>query len=130
MINILPIGTPRVIHYGKHLECGRSMEERRTELAKVCSVYFMVEGGPGTVDEAEKVLSFNQTALLIPITKTGGACSGMFFNDPSSFVNRVESRMKEVLSKLGADGKLIELYKQEISNPSTFIDEIFDCFVV
>ena len=130
MINILPIGTPRVIHYGKHLECGRSMEERRTELAQVCSVYFMVEGGPGTVDEAEKVLSLNPTALLIPITKTGGACSGMFFNDANSFINRVENRMKEMLLKLVADEKLIDLYKQEIANPSTFIEEIFNCFDV
>jgi hypothetical protein len=56
--------------YGHTFFAGSNMAERREILGRLARLYLAVEGGPGTVHEAEVASSRN--ALVIPIGRSGG----------------------------------------------------------
>ncbi len=71
---------PRVYHvlpqgeeswdFGQTYFAGRDMTQRREILARLGKVYLAVEGGPGTVHEAE--VAARRGALIIPVGRSGG----------------------------------------------------------
>ena len=71
---------PRVYHvlpegevawdYGETHFAGSDMAERREVLARLSDVYLAIEGGPGTVHEAEVAAARNAT--IIPVGRSGG----------------------------------------------------------
>ena len=68
IFNVLPktISKP-VFDHGNFIQIGNSMEDRRSHLAQMAHFYFVIEGGPGTVDEAIKVIHFNYHSALFPV---------------------------------------------------------------
>ncbi len=56
--------------YGATLFAGDTLEERREVLARVSSIYVVIEGGPGTRQEAR--IARKNGAVLIPVARTGG----------------------------------------------------------
>jgi predicted Rossmann-fold nucleotide-binding protein/ankyrin repeat protein len=64
------------LQHGQTMRMGRDLAERRSIFAQVCKVYVVMEGGPGTTDEAVKALE--RGAVVIPIRRSGGAAGGMF----------------------------------------------------
>ena len=74
--------------HGETVRMGGDLAERRAIFARVCDVYIVVEGGPGSTDEAEKALK--NGAIVIPIRRCGGAAGGMF-NFPLSKCKKPES---------------------------------------
>ena len=71
---------PRVYHvlphgeeawdYGETLFAGSDMRERREILARLAPLYLAVEGGPGTIHEAEVASARN--AVILPVGRSGG----------------------------------------------------------
>jgi hypothetical protein len=71
---------PRVYHllpegeeawdYGETFFAGSDMTERREILARLADLYLAVEGGPGTVHEAEVASARN--AVVLPVGRSGG----------------------------------------------------------
>jgi hypothetical protein len=45
-------------------------------LGRICPVYIVVEGGPGTVHEAE--VASKVGAIVIPIARTGGCAADLY----------------------------------------------------
>jgi len=76
-------------------------------LARISNIFFMVEGGPGTVDEAQQAKSCG--AIVIPIFSTGGASSGMFGFDSEAAKRELTAEEVTALS----DPKLAP---QEVAN--------------
>ncbi len=62
--------------YGKTLNAGQDMLERREVLANLSDVYIVVEGGPGTQNEAE--IAMKRQANLIPLAITGGYAKNLY----------------------------------------------------
>jgi len=63
------------------------MEERREILGRLCRVYIVIEGGPGTEHEAQVATS--QGAFIIPIAISGGCSSKLYKNiTPSSSIDQ------------------------------------------
>ena len=67
--HILPRGSESW-DYGITIFAGSSMLDRREILGRLARVYLAVEGGPGTVHEAEVVQASG--AAIVPIGRTGG----------------------------------------------------------
>jgi predicted Rossmann-fold nucleotide-binding protein len=77
---------PRVFHvlpdgeeawdYGETHFAGAEMSERREVLARLAGVYLMVEGGPGTVHEAEVAAA--RGAVILPVGRSGGHAGGLY----------------------------------------------------
>ena len=61
---------------GTLIIAGVDWEERRQLLAQAGHVAISVEGGPGTADEMRRAHAAGRT--IIPISRSGGASSGMF----------------------------------------------------
>lgn len=110
--------------HGHVVARGYNMEERRTALAQMCAIYFMIEGGPGTIDEANKVLNLNPKALLLPIKVSGGASAGMFFEDSGRFFARVNERIKTQIPSHA--NELTELYQSNFSDIPKTVEQLFD----
>lgn len=68
---------------GNVIFMGKNMEERREYLINTCDIAIMLEGGPGTADEA--TIAINQGKLVYCFPITGGASNGMFFKDSSVY---------------------------------------------
>ncbi|MDY6902184.1 MAG: macro domain-containing protein [Cyanobacteriota bacterium] len=56
--------------YGHNLYGGVEYRERREILARMASVYLLIEGGPGSEHEARRALEMG--AVVIPVGRTGG----------------------------------------------------------
>lgn len=69
IFHILPRGFEEW-NYGVTLFGGDSMLDRREILGHLAPVYLSIEGGPGTVHEAEVAQS--RGAFVVPICRTGG----------------------------------------------------------
>jgi len=70
-------GTASGFGSGSDLEAGRDQVEKGQLLALVGDVYVTFEGGPGVAKEAN--IAFERGALVVPLVRTGGASSGMFY---------------------------------------------------
>lgn len=66
---VLPIGEEEW-DYGQTFFAGSDMAERREVLGRLARVYLAIEGGPGTVHEAEVVAS--RKGVVIPVGRSGG----------------------------------------------------------
>ncbi len=62
--------------YGTNLYGGKTLFERREILARMASVYVLIEGGPGAKQEAE--VAIEAGAVVIPVGVTGG-CAKQFY---------------------------------------------------
>jgi hypothetical protein len=69
VFHVLPEGED-AWDYGETFFAGSNMAERREVLGRLSRLYLAVEGGPGTVHEAEVASSRN--AVIIPVGKSGG----------------------------------------------------------
>jgi hypothetical protein len=58
------------------LFAGRDYRERREILARLANVYLVIEGGPGTIHEAE--VAQGRGAVLVPIARCGGFGASLF----------------------------------------------------
>jgi predicted Rossmann-fold nucleotide-binding protein len=67
--HVLPRGY-KVWDYGVTLFGGETMLDRREILGRLAPVYLAIEGGPGTVHEAEVAQA--EGAVVVPICRTGG----------------------------------------------------------
>eukprot|EP01119_Soliformovum_irregulare_P013888 TRINITY_DN3739_c0_g1_i3.p1 TRINITY_DN3739_c0_g1~~TRINITY_DN3739_c0_g1_i3.p1 ORF type:complete len:206 (-),score=41.33 TRINITY_DN3739_c0_g1_i3:16-633(-) len=77
VFHVLPRPSPSW-DYGVTLKAGNDMFERREILGRLCPIYIVIEGGPGTVHEAEVAQAHG--GILIPIGRTGG-CSAELHRD-------------------------------------------------
>jgi uncharacterized protein (TIGR00725 family) len=75
LYHILPNGSSRW-DFGETLFAGSTYYERREILGRLARVYVAIEGGPGTVHEAEVARSRN--AVLVPVGRTGGFAGELF----------------------------------------------------
>ncbi len=62
--------------YGETLFAGSDMPERREILARLSEVFLAVEGGPGTVHEAQ--IAIARGAAVIPVGRSGGHSARLF----------------------------------------------------
>ena len=62
--------------YGHDVISHHRYHTRRAIFARICDVYIMFGGGPGTINEVMHALA--QGAIVIPFCRTGGAASGKF----------------------------------------------------
>lgn len=69
VFHLLPSGMDPV-GFGETLFAGASMSDRREILARVASIYLVIEGGPGTAHESAVALAAGAT--LVPLAATGG----------------------------------------------------------
>lgn len=83
--HLLPHGF-RPWDYGVTLFVGTNMPERRETLARLASVYLVIEGGGGTAHEAQ--IAQAQGAIIIPVGRTGGCAKDIYeqFKCPSAQV--------------------------------------------
>ena len=81
--HLLPHGF-RPWDYGVTLFVGTNMLERREILARLASVYLVIEGGGGTAHEAQ--IAQAQGAIIIPVGRTGGCAKHIYdqFECPSA----------------------------------------------
>jgi len=68
---------------GRDINAGRDMEQRKAIFGQLGEVYICVEGGPGVAEEANRAMA--RGALVIPVSRTGGASAGMFDFPPLAF---------------------------------------------
>lgn len=76
IVNLLPAGEASNYGVGCDLEAGSCLEDRKKIFAQLGHIYLTVEGGPGVAQEASQ--AFARGAVILPISCTGGASSGMF----------------------------------------------------
>ena len=76
VFHLAPAGYACEWEFGKFLEAGQDMEQRRYILSTLADVCISIEGGPGTVDEMNKAQWAGKTVL--PVARTGGASNGFF----------------------------------------------------
>lgn len=62
--------------YGNNLYGGIDYQERREVLARMASVYLLIEGGPGSEHEARRADKMG--AVVIPVGKTGGFAQTLY----------------------------------------------------
>ena len=62
--------------YGTNLYAGKNLSERREILARVASVYVLMEGGPGAKQEA--TVAMESGAVVIPVGITGGFAGELY----------------------------------------------------
>ncbi|MGB3511978.1 MAG: macro domain-containing protein, partial [Microcoleaceae cyanobacterium] len=62
--------------YGKNLYAGKTLSERREILARIASVYVLIEGGPGAEQEARVAMASG--AVVIPVGITGGFAQRLY----------------------------------------------------
>ena len=62
--------------YGHDVISHHRYHTRRAIFARICDVYIMFGGGPGTINEAMHALHAGK--VVIPIYRWGGAAGGMF----------------------------------------------------
>ncbi|NEQ37638.1 MAG: response regulator [Okeania sp. SIO3I5] len=62
--------------YGTNLYGGKTLFERREILARMASVYVLIEGGPGAKQEAE--VAIESGAVVIPVGVTGGFAKQLY----------------------------------------------------
>ncbi|MEO1374641.1 MAG: macro domain-containing protein [Cyanobacteria bacterium J06635_10] len=62
--------------YGNNLYGGIGYQERREVLARMASVYLLIEGGPGSEHEARRADKMG--AVVIPVGKTGGFAQTLY----------------------------------------------------
>ncbi len=79
VFHLLPAGMD-ACGYGVTYSAGSSMAERRVLLASLASIYVVIEGGPGTVDESE--VAVGRGASLVPIAVTGGHALDLYASLP------------------------------------------------
>jgi len=102
--HILPV-TEKKWDYGTTLLYGRSFEHRREILGRLCAVFLVIEGGPGTAHEAQ--VAKDSGAILIPIPCTGGVASGMFGAPHMPMPPSVQEGDWELLGDVKADPQQI-----------------------
>lgn len=117
--HLLPHGF-RPWDYGVTLFVGTNMLERREILARLASVYLVIEGGGGTAHEAQ--IAQAQGAIIIPVGRTGGCAKDIYeqFECPSAqvqadwqslddhavIVDQVAAAVRQIVKKLlQHDGK-------------------------
>ncbi len=74
--------------YGTTFPMGMNWAERRDGLSRWSKLYIMVEGGIGTVHEANCALQ--NGAIVIPLIAAGGGASGMEFEHDDPFYTRFD----------------------------------------
>jgi len=74
--HLAPAGYECDWDFGKIIQAGGDMSERRRLLATCATVVLSVEGGPGTADEMTQALRCG--ASVVPLVRSGGASAGMF----------------------------------------------------
>lgn len=80
--NLVPEGCQSSFSKGLDVTAGHDQQEKRKILGLVGTVYITIEGGPGVAEEAKA--AFDNSALVLPIQRSGGASSGMFSYPPSA----------------------------------------------
>lgn len=85
--NLLPEGQASKYGVGTDIVAGRSLDERRSVFSRIGDVYLVIEGGPGVSKEAREAIG--RGAAVLPLPRTGGACSGMY-DFPASALRRPE----------------------------------------
>jgi len=74
--NLLPVGEKSNYGVGTDLEAGENLEERKAIFGQIGDLYITVEGGPGVAEEARA--AYARGAGILPLSRTGGASTGMF----------------------------------------------------
>ncbi|MEB3343406.1 macro domain-containing protein [Okeania sp.] len=69
--------------YGLNLYGGKTLFERREILARMASVYVLIEGGPGAKQEAETAIEMG--AVVIPVGVTGGYAKRLYEQMPRPY---------------------------------------------
>jgi hypothetical protein len=99
---------PRVYHvlpkgeekwdYGETWFAGSDMAERREVLGRLATLYLAVEGGPGTVHEAQVAAARN--AMILPVGRSGGHAAVLYSqgNRPSAVDDQTWSVLGAVSS--------------------------------
>lgn len=101
IINLLPEGQASGYGVGRDFEAGADLEERKQVFAQLGHIYLTVEGGPGVSQEAST--AFRRGAVVLPISSTGGASSGMF-GFPEQALARPDFATEEQWEKLKNKG--------------------------
>jgi len=101
IVNLLPDGQASNYGVGRDLEAGANLEERKQVFAQLGHIYLTVEGGPGVSQEAST--AFSRGAVVIPISSTGGASSGMF-GFPAEALQRPDYATQEQWDHLQTKG--------------------------
>jgi uncharacterized protein (TIGR00725 family) len=73
--HVLPEGEEKWDYGATHF-AGSDMAERREVLGRLANVYVAVEGGPGTVHEAQVALS--RSAAVLPVGRSGGHAADLY----------------------------------------------------
>ena len=75
VFHVLPRGCPGW-DYGVTMFAGSDMSERREILGRLSHLYLAIEGGPGTVHEAQVALS--RGAVIIAVGRSGGHAGDLY----------------------------------------------------
>ncbi len=75
VFHIQPQGS-KLWDYGHNLYGGVDYRERREILARMASVYLLIEGGPGSQHEAQRALQMG--AVVIPVGRSGGFAEKLY----------------------------------------------------
>jgi predicted Rossmann-fold nucleotide-binding protein len=88
VFHVLPRGES-AWDYGQTFFAGNDMEERREVLGRLANIYIAIEGGPGTVHEAQ--VAHARFAPVIPIGRSGGFANGLYIEmSRPEFADEVE----------------------------------------
>lgn len=100
VFHVLPHGMA-AWDYGQTLYAGQDMSERRAVLARMVSVYIVIEGGPATADEVR--IALENGAVVIPLARSG-ACA----RDAYTQINKPAQVSSDVWAVLGNDAATID----------------------
>ncbi len=111
--HILPEGS-EAWDYGLTLFGGFSMSDRRSILARMASLYLLIEGGPGAEQEAHRAIA--NGGRIIPVGSTGGFAEKLYQSvrcppniDPKiwNLLGSVETSAPEVAGAIAGVVKII-----------------------
>lgn len=87
VIHILPLGHAPLAFGTTHFT-GTSLAHRREVLARLASVYIVIEGGPATAEEA--AIARGRGAVVIPVGALGGVGSNIYANSRTPILTAQE----------------------------------------
>lgn len=109
--NLLTVGESGKYGVGTDAHAGTSLEEKRAVFGQLGDVYITVEGGPGVSQLAKA--AHERGASIIPLTRSGGASSGMF-DFPKAALERPDCATEEQWSLLQNKGAKVEESAQAV----------------
>ncbi|MGK7919372.1 MAG: response regulator [Trichodesmium sp.] len=109
--HIQPEGLP-YWEYGTNIYAGKTLSERRQILARIASIYLLIEGGAGAKQEAE--VAMDAGAIVIPVGLTGGFAQELYQQMSRPYY--IPAQLWEKLGEYFSSEKVAEAIAEIIEN--------------